>query len=151
MKGILLTSKRNDKNKLDATTDRTTTPVSLSNSNSSQKLTLNHHLSSRALFRKDSPFPKKYKELRNMSLPAINFDYHSYTGVSGFQTAAQPYVRLFDNSTTQKKSSQILSQKYSPFTEVSTSKDNGNGTAPGNFKLTVSQCLKFDSSSPNKR
>ena len=140
-----MTIKRNDDKKLPGTMDRTTTPVSPSITNSFQKHNFNHQLPSKQLFRKDSPFPKTYKDIRNKSLPAFNFDYHSFSELSGFSTVVQPYGRLFDNTTTQKKNSNALSQKYSPFTDTSASRVTSTNYNPVNFKSTVGQCLKFDS------
>lgn len=140
-----MTIKKNDDKKLPGTTDRTSTPFSPSLSNSSLKFVTNSHLPSKQLFRKDSPFPKTYRDIRNKSLPAFNFDYHSFSEPSGFATIAQPYARILDNTTSQKKNSNALSQKYSPFTDTSISRVTSNSYHPVNFKSTVGQCLKFDS------
>ena len=140
-----MTIKKNDDKKLPETMDRTSTPFSPSLSNSSLKFVTNNHLPSKQLFRKDSPFPKTYRDIRNKSLPAFNFDYHSFSELSGFATVAQPYARIFDNTTSQKKNSNALSQKYSPFTETSISRVTTNSYHPVNFNSTVGQCLKFDS------
>lgn len=140
-----MTIKKSDDKKLPGTMDRTSTPFSPSGSNSFQKFATNNHLPTKQLFRKDSPFPKTYRDIRNKSLPAFNFDYHSFSELSGFATVAQPYTRIFDNTTSQKKNSNALSQKYSPFTDTSVSRVTTNNYNPVNFKSTVGHCLQFDS------
>lgn len=144
-----MTIKKSEDKKLSGTIagtiDRTATPLSPLYSNSLQKSTTYNYLPSKKLFRKDSPFPKASRDIRNKSLPAFNFDYHSFSDLSGFVTIAQPYVKLFENTTAQKKNSNALSQKYSPFTDTSESRGTINRLNPFNFKSSAGQCLKFDS------
>lgn len=99
---------------------------------------------SKQLFRKDSPFPKSSRDLRNKSLPAFNFDYHSFSELSGFATVSQPYVKLIDNTTAQKRNSNAINHKYSPFTDTATSRVIVNKYNTVNFQPNVGQCLKFD-------